>query len=465
MSFSFNPFTCSFDAVGLLGVGSFSSTPTAEGLVVSGTNVKLTAADATHPGGVSISTQSFAGVKTFSSVVKADGGLDVTATGGTDTLSIGVTNADVINIGNSGATVNVQGTTFYQNVTNLQVSDKLITVNKGGSAASGTGSGIEIEENSVITGYASTSSNRNSWELKAPNTAGIAVITPGASGITLDQSSHNPVTIGTANGLSLATQALSLTVASAGVTGALSGTDWSTFNNKQAALTIGNLTDAGTDGIVVTGGTGAVIGSGTSIAQHVADSTHNGYLSSTDWSTFNNKQSTVSFSSVGSTPSAAGGGISAGVITLQPADGSNPGVVSTTTQTFAGTKTFSSTITGSTTGNLLKASGDINETSFSAANNTAVAANVTSLAFANATVRAFEALVSVYVNATSSLYETFMLYGIQKGSSWEMSQTSVGDVSGFVFTITTAGQVQYVNSNYTGFSAATLKFRAVTVSV
>jgi hypothetical protein len=75
--------------------------------------------------------------------------------------------------------------------------------------------------------------------------------------------------------------------------GYLSSTDWSTFNNKQTALTIGNLSDAGTDGIVVTGGTGSVIGSGTSIAQHVADASHNGYLSSTDWSTFNNKQATI----------------------------------------------------------------------------------------------------------------------------------------------------------------------------
>jgi hypothetical protein len=48
---------------------------------------------------------------------------------------------------------------------------------------------------------------------------------------------HNAVTLGTANGLSLSTQVLSLGLASAGVTGALSGTDWTTFNNKQNALT------------------------------------------------------------------------------------------------------------------------------------------------------------------------------------------------------------------------------------
>lgn len=57
------------------------------------------------------------------------------------------------------------------------------------------------------------------------------------------------------------------------------------------SITQGNLTDAGTDGIVITGGTGAVMGSGTSLAQHVADTTHNGYLASTDWNTFNSKLS------------------------------------------------------------------------------------------------------------------------------------------------------------------------------
>lgn len=57
-----------------------------------------------------------------------------------------------------------------------------------------------------------------------------------------------------------------------------------------ADLPTGNLTDAGTDGITITNGTSAVIGTGTSISQHVADTTHNGYLSSTDWNTFNSKQ-------------------------------------------------------------------------------------------------------------------------------------------------------------------------------
>jgi len=83
---------------------------------------------------------------------------------------------------------------------------------------------------------------------------------------------------------------LTCQAASGSQAGCLSSADWSTFNGKQDALSFGDLTDIGTDGISVMGGTGAVVGSGTSLAQHVADSTHNGYLSQGDWATFNGKQ-------------------------------------------------------------------------------------------------------------------------------------------------------------------------------
>ena len=43
---------------------------------------------------------------------------------------------------------------------------------------------------------------------------------------------HNAVTIGTANGLSLSTQVLSMVAADTSTTGALTSTDWNTFNNK-----------------------------------------------------------------------------------------------------------------------------------------------------------------------------------------------------------------------------------------
>ncbi len=107
-------------------------------------------------------------------------------------------------------------------------------------------------------------------------TGALTLVDAGTDGITI-------TSVGT-------TLTISQHVADGSHNGYLSSTDWTTFNGKQAALTIGNFTDVGTDGIVVTGGTGAVIGSGTSIAQHVSDASHNGYLTSTDWSTFNSKQ-------------------------------------------------------------------------------------------------------------------------------------------------------------------------------
>jgi hypothetical protein len=191
------------------------------------------------------SNQTINGTKTFSSTVITDNGIDVTATAGTDTLTIGGINADVINIGHSGVTVNIIASTLNQDVVNLNVEDKNITLNAGGPAGSGATSGINVEEAASITGYVEVSGDRNSWSLKAPNTTGVATITPGASGITVDQSSHDPVTL----------------------------------------------------------------------------------------------------AAVGSAPSANAASLSGQQLTLQPADGSNPGVLTAGTQTIGGAKTFSSNVT------------------------------------------------------------------------------------------------------------------------
>jgi hypothetical protein len=122
-----------------------------------------------------------------------------------------------------------------------------------------------------------------------------------------------------------------------------------------------------------------------------------------------------------------------------------------------GTKGFFPLVAGS--------AGDIPETSFSPANNQAVAADVTGFAFANGVVRSFSALVSVHIDATSDLYEEFNLQGIQRGSDWMMTVDAGGDNSGIVFSITSAGQVQYTSTNVAGFVSNTLKFRAFTTSI
>ncbi len=125
--------------------------------------------------------------------------LNIGTTDETDTLNLGTgttaqtinlgtgAGASAINIGSSGDTINIYGDTYYNHVTQLQVTDKLITINKGGIASSGNNSGIDIEEASAITGYAKTDGSATSWLLKAPASNGIVTITPGSGGFTLNQ--------------------------------------------------------------------------------------------------------------------------------------------------------------------------------------------------------------------------------------------------------------------------------------
>ena len=65
------------------------------------------------------------------------------------------------------------------------------------------------------------------------------------------------------------------------------------YNNTTGviSLTSGNLTEATSSVLTITGGTGAVLGSGTSIQVKQATTSVSGFLSSTDWNTFNQKAS------------------------------------------------------------------------------------------------------------------------------------------------------------------------------
>jgi hypothetical protein len=126
---------------------------------------------------------------------------------------------------------------------------------------------------------------------------------------------HDPVTIGTANGLSLSGQVLSLGLASGSTNGALSSTDWTTFNNKQPALNgTGFVKISGTtisydnstyylasnpNGYTSNLGTVTSVtassplsssgGTTPNITIQQASGSQSGFLSSTDWTTFNNK--------------------------------------------------------------------------------------------------------------------------------------------------------------------------------
>lgn len=63
----------------------------------------------------------------------------------------------------------------------------------------------------------------------------------------------------------------------------------------EPTLTKGNLAETTSAILTITGGTNAVIGSGVTIAVQQADTDNDGYLSSTDWDTFNGKQDALTF--------------------------------------------------------------------------------------------------------------------------------------------------------------------------
>jgi len=108
-----------------------------------------------------------------------------------------------------------------------------------------------------------------------------------------DTAYTNRITSATAP-LGIASNVISITQSGTASNGYLSSTDWNTFNNKQATITTGNLTEATSSVLTITGGTGSVLGSGTTIQVKQASGSQNGFISSTDWTTFNGKQNALS---------------------------------------------------------------------------------------------------------------------------------------------------------------------------
>jgi len=73
--------------------------------------------------------------------------------------------------------------------------------------------------------------------------------------------------------------------------GFLTAADWNTFNGKQAAFSAYTLSEATSSVLTITNGEGAVVGAGDlTIAVKQASTSVSGYLSDTDWDTFNDKQ-------------------------------------------------------------------------------------------------------------------------------------------------------------------------------
>lgn len=133
-----------------------------------------------------------------------------------------------------------------------------------------------------------------------------------------------------------ANRTLSIPQATSSVNGYLSSTDWSTFDSKEPALAKGNLTETASSVLTITNGTNAVIGSGTTIKVSQASGTTSGYLSSTDWTTFNNKGNGTVTSIVTNSPITGGTITGTGSIGIQDAvaDGTTKGAATFETNDF-----------------------------------------------------------------------------------------------------------------------------------
>jgi len=114
-------------------------------------------------------------------------------------------------------------------------------------------------------------------------------------------------------------------------------------------------------------------------------------------------------------------------------------------------KTDNMTIGSLVTTNLDLGISSIYSGSFTPSNNNITPSNVVGLNFDNTYIRSFIVTLSANVTATSSLYETFVLEGVQLNSGWDLYISSYGDSTGITFSITNSGQVQYTTPNYSGF--------------
>jgi hypothetical protein len=127
------------------------------------------------------------------------------------------------------------------------------------------------------------------WAYDANGNVSASVAAGGVTAGNLTETGSSVLTVTGGTGAVLGSgTSIQVKQASASQAGYLSAADWSAFNAKQNPLTLGNLTEATSSVLAITGGTGAVVGSGLSIQVKQASASQSGYLSSTDWNSFNN---------------------------------------------------------------------------------------------------------------------------------------------------------------------------------
>ena len=189
------------------------------------------------------------------------------------------------------ATGDIRGIYYNPTVTNVIGNHYAFESTSGKfkiSDLSGTGTRMVVADSSgVLSTQAIPSGNTGtvtSVGLSLPNifsVSGSPVTTSGTLTATLANQNANVVFAGPSTGSAAAPTFRSLVAA-----------DIPSLP-YEPTLTKGNLTEATSSVLTITGGTGAVIGSGTTIQVKQSSGTVSGFLSSTDWTTFNSKEPAI----------------------------------------------------------------------------------------------------------------------------------------------------------------------------
>jgi hypothetical protein len=196
-----------------------------------------------------------------------------------------------------------------------------------GTALGGTDSNVKIT--SVTNGNLLTYDGGNGYWKNTDLTAGTGIsVSKSANGVltvtNTSPSSGGTVTsvTGTAPVVSSggATPAISMAAANTTTNGYLTSTDWNTFNNKGS----GTVTSVSATSPVTSTG-----GATPTIAMPAATTSVSGYLTSTDWTTFNNKGSGTVTSVTGTSPVVSSGGATP-AISMAAATGSVNGYLTST---------------------------------------------------------------------------------------------------------------------------------------
>lgn len=176
-----------------------------------------------------------------------------------------------------------------------ETTSSVLTISNGtGRLYGATGLTIQVKEaNTGQSGYI-TSTDWNTFNNKEP----------AFSKGDLTETTSSVLTISNGTGRLYGATGLTIQVkeANTGQSGYLTSTDWNTFNGKEDGFSKGDLTETTSSILTISNGTGRLYGAtGLTIAVQEADTSNSGYITSTDWNIFNNKQDSLDFTDLAGT--------------------------------------------------------------------------------------------------------------------------------------------------------------------